>query len=78
MKAKIEGGEVKRTATSTKSSGEVVDLLAASSSSRPPDHPRGTDQGEDAAERRHPGGGRPEEGQEEAGRRPMRGVHERR
>ncbi|WP_372726969.1 Ku protein [Nocardioides sp.] len=27
--AKIEGGEVKRTATSTKSSGEVVDLLAA-------------------------------------------------
>ena len=29
MKAKIEGGEVKRTPTSTKSSGEVVDLLAA-------------------------------------------------
>ena len=29
MKAKIEGGEVRRTATSTKSSGEVVDLLAA-------------------------------------------------
>ena len=29
VKAKIEGGEVKRTATSTKSSGEVVDLLAA-------------------------------------------------
>ncbi len=27
--AKIEGGEVKKTATSTKSSGEVVDLLAA-------------------------------------------------
>jgi DNA end-binding protein Ku len=27
--AKIEGGEVKRTETSTKSSGEVVDLLAA-------------------------------------------------
>ncbi len=27
--AKIEGGEVRRTATSTKSSGEVVDLLAA-------------------------------------------------
>ncbi len=29
MKAKIEGGEVKKTPTSTKSSGEVVDLLAA-------------------------------------------------
>lgn len=29
VKAKIEGGEVKRTATSTKTSGEVVDLLAA-------------------------------------------------
>lgn len=29
VKAKIEGGEVQRTATSTKSSGEVVDLLAA-------------------------------------------------
>ncbi|WP_121254898.1 Ku protein [Nocardioides ferulae] len=29
VKAKIEGGEVKRTATATKSSGEVVDLLAA-------------------------------------------------
>ena len=29
MKAKVEGGEVKRTPTSTKSSGEVVDLLAA-------------------------------------------------
>jgi DNA end-binding protein Ku len=29
VKAKIEGGEVQRTATSAKSSGEVVDLLAA-------------------------------------------------
>ncbi len=29
VKAKIEGGEIKRTPTSTKSSGEVVDLLAA-------------------------------------------------
>jgi DNA end-binding protein Ku len=29
VKAKIEGGEVKRSPTSTKSSGEVVDLLAA-------------------------------------------------
>jgi DNA end-binding protein Ku len=29
VKAKIEGGEVKRTPTSTKSSGEGVDLLAA-------------------------------------------------
>jgi DNA end-binding protein Ku len=29
VKAKVEGGEVRRTATSTKSSGEVVDLLAA-------------------------------------------------
>jgi len=29
VKAKIEGGEVKRTEVSTKSSGEVVDLLAA-------------------------------------------------
>lgn len=29
VKAKIEGGEVKHTETSTKSSGEVVDLLAA-------------------------------------------------
>ena len=29
VQTKIEGGEVKRTATSTKSSGEVVDLLAA-------------------------------------------------
>jgi DNA end-binding protein Ku len=29
VKAKIEGGEVKRTPTTTKTSGEVVDLLAA-------------------------------------------------
>ena len=29
VRTKIEGGEVKKTATSTKSSGEVVDLLAA-------------------------------------------------
>jgi DNA end-binding protein Ku len=29
VKAKIEGGEVKRTEVSTKTSGEVVDLLAA-------------------------------------------------
>ena len=29
MKTKIEGGEIKRTPTSTKTSGEVVDLLAA-------------------------------------------------
>ncbi|WP_310529760.1 Ku protein [Nocardioides sp.] len=29
VKTKIEGGEVKKTATSTRSSGEVVDLLAA-------------------------------------------------
>ncbi|MFC5177471.1 Ku protein [Nocardioides taihuensis] len=29
VKAKVEGGEVKRTPTSTKTSGEVVDLLAA-------------------------------------------------
>ena len=29
VKTKIEGGEIKRTPTSTKSSGEVVDLLAA-------------------------------------------------
>jgi DNA end-binding protein Ku len=29
VKAKIEGGEVKKTPTTTKSSGEVVDLLAA-------------------------------------------------
>ena len=29
VKQKIEGGEIKRTPTSTKSSGEVVDLLAA-------------------------------------------------
>ena len=29
VKAKVEGGEVKRTPTATKSSGEVVDLLAA-------------------------------------------------
>ena len=29
VKTKIEGGEVKKTPTSTKSSGEVVDLLAA-------------------------------------------------
>ncbi len=29
VKAKIEGGEIKRTPASTKSSGEVVDLLAA-------------------------------------------------
>jgi DNA end-binding protein Ku len=29
VKAKIEGGEVRKTAASTKSSGEVVDLLAA-------------------------------------------------
>lgn len=29
VKAKVEGGEVKRTPTSTRSSGEVVDLLAA-------------------------------------------------
>jgi DNA end-binding protein Ku len=29
VKAKVEGGEIKRTPTATKSSGEVVDLLAA-------------------------------------------------
>ncbi len=29
VKAKVEGGDVQRTPTSTKSSGEVVDLLAA-------------------------------------------------
>jgi DNA end-binding protein Ku len=29
VKTKIEGGDIKRTPTSTKSSGEVVDLLAA-------------------------------------------------
>jgi DNA end-binding protein Ku len=29
VKSKIEGGEIKRTETSTKTSGEVVDLLAA-------------------------------------------------
>jgi DNA end-binding protein Ku len=29
VKAKIEGGDVKKTPTTTKSSGEVVDLLAA-------------------------------------------------
>ena len=29
VKAKIEGGEIRKTPTSTKSSGEVVDLLAA-------------------------------------------------
>jgi DNA end-binding protein Ku len=29
VKAKIEGGEIKRTPTATKTSGEVVDLLAA-------------------------------------------------
>jgi len=29
VRAKVEGGEVKKTPTSTKSSGEVVDLLAA-------------------------------------------------
>jgi DNA end-binding protein Ku len=29
VKTKIEGGEITRTPTSTKSSGEVVDLLAA-------------------------------------------------
>jgi len=29
VKTKIEGGEIKRTPTSTKTSGEVVDLLAA-------------------------------------------------
>jgi len=29
VKSKIEGGEVKRTPTATKTSGEVVDLLAA-------------------------------------------------
>ena len=51
VKAKIEGGEVKRTATSTKSSGEVVDLLAALQ--RSVDAAK-TARGEDAADEKKP------------------------
>ncbi len=54
VKAKIEGGEVKRTAVSTKSSGEVVDLLAAlqrsvdaAKTARGEDKDDGKDQGKD-------------------------------
>ena len=57
VKAKIEGGEVKRTPTSTKSSGEVVDLLAALQ--------RSVDVGQDRARR----GRRAEEVDDQEGHR---------
>ncbi|WP_435744821.1 Ku protein [Nocardioides sp. SYSU DS0663] len=57
VRAKVEGGEVKRTPTSTKSSGEVVDLLAALQ--RSVDAAR-TARGEDAAtSEEEPDEGRP-------------------
>ena len=63
VKAKIEGGEIKRTPTSTKSSGEVVDLLAALQ--------RSVDGGQDRARRgqttrtgRQEGGSEEDRGQE--------------
>ena len=53
MKAKIEGGEVKKTPTSTKSSGEVVDLLAALQRSvDAAKTARGEDADEDEAEKK--------------------------
>ena len=51
MKAKIEGGEVKRTPEAKKSSGEVVDLLAALQ--RSVDAAK-TARGEKSADRRGP------------------------
>ena len=72
VKAKIEGGEVKRTATSTKSSGEVVDLLAALQRSRRrrQDRPR-----RGRAERRREAGEEVpgQEGREEGARQEGRG-----
>ena len=55
VKAKIEGGEVKRTPTSTKSSGEVVDLLAALQRSvDAAKTARGEDDDEDEAPKKKP------------------------
>jgi DNA end-binding protein Ku len=51
VKAKIEGGEVQRTPTSTKTSGEVVDLLAALQKSvEAARTARGEDAGQDGSE----------------------------
>ena len=80
VKAKIEGGEVKRTETSTKSSGEVVDLLAALQRSvdaaktargetrRARSRPRRPQQREEAAPRRPRQEGGREEGASQEGR----------
>ena len=55
VKAKIEGGEVKRTPTATKSSGEVVDLLAALQKSvAAAKEARGEDSGKDYRPRSPP------------------------
>lgn len=59
VKAKIEGGEVERTPTSTKTSGEVVDLLAAlqrsvaaAKKSRGEDVPEDAEDAEDEGEQK--------------------------
>ena len=69
VKAKIEGGEVKRTAVSTKSSGEVVDLLAALQ--RSVDAAK-TARGEDKDEARPQDEGRGQAEEEERARRRRR------
>ncbi len=72
VKNKIEGGEVKKTPTSTKSSGEVVDLLAAlqrsvdAAKTRPRRVDRrqgGEEAGQEDGEEDHRQEGRQEEGQ---------------
>ena len=67
VKTKIEGGEIKRTPTSTKTSGEVVDLLAALQRSvDAAKKARGEDDAEDEAdeEEARQEGRREEDGQE--------------
>lgn len=55
VKSKIEGGEIKRTETSTKTSGEVVDLLAALQKSvAAAKTARGEESGEEPAARKAP------------------------
>ena len=72
VKAKIEGGEVKRTPTSTKSSGEVVDLLAALQRSvDAAKTARGEDTDEEKAEQK-PRRGREVQAEEEDRRRRRR------
>ena len=71
VKAKIEGGEVKKTATSTKSSGEVVDLLAALQRSvDAAKTARGEDEDEDEGRRRRSRPRRPPRSPPRRSRRP--------